>query len=249
MPISCGNSLVGTSGINGDMFYISPDNTTLVLSDGASGAGSEGKVVMSGCCVGKIKENPYTSSKLSPKEYLDQMIWKINNELIEISQRSRSMTFGTLVVCVIDNDVATIAAIGDSPAFIIHNRTVKRVAKPIKSYKNIVDFGLLTEEQIEEHIVKLPGCMWSLFDVFIPMIVPTYAMEEIEMKDGDIIVLCSDGVSDYVKPEELMEIINPDNLEESTEYIVNLAKSRAISERNMVQYDDITIVIYKHMKG
>lgn len=99
MSISCGNSLVGTSGINGDMFYISPDNTTLVLSDGASGAGGEGKVVMSGCCVGNIKENPYTSSKLSPKEYLDQMIWKINNELIEISKKQEHDLWYSCCMC------------------------------------------------------------------------------------------------------------------------------------------------------
>jgi len=246
MPICYGESLVGTSGINGDMFYISPDKTTLVLSDGASGAGKMGKVVMSECCVRNIKESPFCLSNLSAKEYIENMVWRINNELIYISQKSKTLTFGTLDICVIDNNVATIATIGDSPAYIIHDNTVKRVAKPVKRYKTIVDFGLLTEEQIEEYIGRLPDCMWSLFDIFIPMVVPAYAVEEIEMKDGDIVVMCSDGVSDYVKPEELMEIVNSDNLEESVKYIVNLAKDRSISERNKVQYDDITIVIYKH---
>ena len=61
-----------------------------------------------------------------------------------------------------------------------------------------------------------------------------------------MLLLCSDGVSDYVKPEELMEIVNPDNLEESVKYIVNLAKTGRSVKETRSQYDDITIMIYKH---
>ena len=37
-----GKSIVGTSGVNGDAFYISSDKSTIVLADGASGAGADG---------------------------------------------------------------------------------------------------------------------------------------------------------------------------------------------------------------
>ena len=43
---SYGATLVGSSGINGDSFYISPDEKVFILSDGASGAGKNGKVLI-----------------------------------------------------------------------------------------------------------------------------------------------------------------------------------------------------------
>lgn len=241
-----GSSLVGTSGINGDMFYISPDYTTLLLADGASGAGSEGKVVMSKCCVRNIEENPFCSSGLSPKSYMEQMIWKINNDLIEISQKSKAYTFGTLVICVIHNNIATFASVGDSPAYIIHDITIERVAKTKRTYQNLIDMGLFTEEQAEEYIHQLPEHMWSMFDRFIPMVVPVYSIEEIEIESGDIIAICCDGVSDYLKPEEIKQLIRPDRLMESVNAIISVAKYNSIKERNKNQYDDITIILYRH---
>jgi Serine/threonine protein phosphatase len=244
MSICFGDSIIGTSGINGDMFYISPDNTTLLLSDGASGAGSEGKVVMSKCCARNIEENPFCSSGLSPKAYLEKMIWKINNDLIGISQKSKTYTFGTLVICVIHNNKATFMSVGDSPAYFIHNNIIKRVARTKKTYQNLIEMGLFTEEQAEEYIHQLPEHMWSMFDRFIPMVVPVYSIEEIEIESGDIVVICCDGVSDYLKPEEINQLIRPDKLVDSVNAIINIAKSNSITEQN--KYDDITIVLYCH---
>lgn len=81
--------MTGTSGVNGDAYYISPDKATFLLADGASGAGSKGKVLMSNLCVEVMKNNPFSSSEFSPKDYLDQLIWKINNKLIAISQEEK----------------------------------------------------------------------------------------------------------------------------------------------------------------
>lgn len=246
MSICLGGSIVGTSGINGDRFYISPDHTTLLLSDGATGAGSEGKVAMSNCCVKNIEDSPFSVSGLSPKAYIEKMIWKINNDLIDLSQKSKTYTFGTLVICVINNNTATVASIGDSPAFFVHDNAIRRVAKTKKTYQNLVEMGLFSEEQAEDYIHQLPEHMWSMFDRFIPMVVPVYEAEEIKIEIGDIIALCCDGVSDYLKPEEIKELIRPESLTESINLIIDTAKSNAIRERNKNQYDDITLVLYCH---
>lgn len=239
-----GHSQVGTSGINGDMFFISPDNTTLLLSDGASGAGKSGKVVMSNHCAQTIQAHPFSTSGLTPREYLDKMIWKINNDLIDISQKSKVYTFGTLVICVVHQHRATIASVGDSPAYLISQQGIQRVAQTHKTYQNLVDFGLLTAAQAEENVQKLHPYMHSMFDVFLPMVVPVYAVEAVDIAAGDMIVLCCDGVSDHVKPKEIMEMLNRDNLHSGMETIFSTAKARAIADKNAHQYDDITMVVY-----
>lgn len=239
-----GNSLVGTSGVNGDSYFISPDNTTLLLADGASGAGKEGKVIMSGLCAETVKTYPFSLSGLSAEEYLDKTVWDINNKLISVSQKNGRYIFGTLVICVIKNDIATVVSVGDSPAFYIHGNFITRVAKTKKTYHNLVDLGFYSEEQLEEAVHKLPEHMWSMFDRFIPSVVPEYSIEEIALHSGDMIVLCCDGVSDYVEPPQIKDMLNADSLSESVDAIINSAKEHALNERNY--FDDLTMAVYCH---
>lgn len=244
MSLCYGNSLVGTSGINGDSFYISPDNTVFMLSDGASGSGSEGKVIMSGTCAETVKNNPFSSSGLSAKDYFDKMIWQINNKLIEVSQNRKSLVFGTLVICVVCGSTAYVAAAGDSPAYFLHNNSAVRVAKPKKTYQNLIDLGFFSAEQLEEAVHKLPEHMWSMFDTFIPTVVPTYSYEEIQLENGGIIALCCDGVSDCLSPEFIRENIAADNLSQSVDMLINTAKERSLGEKGYC--DDLTMVAYCH---
>ncbi len=244
MSISHGNSLVGTSGVNGDSFYISPDNTVFMLSDGASGAGKEGKVIMSQLCTETVKNNPFSSSGLSAMDYLDKMIWQINNKLIEVSQSRKSLVFGTLVICVVCGDTAFIAAAGDSPAYFIRNNNAVRIAKSKKTYQNLIDLGFFSEEQLEEAVHRLPEHMWSMFDTFIPSVVPAYSYEEIKLEKGDIIVLCCDGISDNISPEFIVENIYTDNLSESVDTLINSAKEKSLKAKGYS--DDLTMVVYCH---
>lgn len=246
MALCEGYSVTGTSGINGDAYYISPDKTTFLLADGASGAGSKGKVLMSELCVKAARDNPFSSSGLQPKDYLDQLIWKINNQLIAISQEEKRYIFGTLIICAVKDGMGTIAAIGDSPAFFIRHDSIVRVAKPKKAYANLVEMGLYSERQIEQAVHGLPEHMWSMFDRYIPMVVPTYATEEIRLEEKDMIVFCSDGVSDYVGPDEMIGAVREGNLLESVKTVINAAKENAIRERGCLRYDDLTMIAYRH---
>lgn len=237
-----GNSLTGTSGVNGDTYFISSD--TIMLSDGASGAGKDGKVIMSELCAETVRNAPFSLSGLSVREYLDKTIRDINNKLIAISQENKRYIFGTLVICVVKNDVATVAAVGDSPAFYIHENSVTRVAKTKKTYHNLVELGLFIEEQLEEYVHKLPEHMWSMFDRFIPSVVPEYSIEEIALHKGDMIVLCCDGVSDNVDPSLIGELLKADDPAESVDNIIKIAMERSEKERNY--HDDLTVVTYCH---
>lgn len=245
MALCVGYSMVGTSGINGDAYYISPDKTTFLLADGASGAGSEGKVLMSKLCVEVVKNNPFFLSELSPKEYLVKLIWEINNRLIAVSQEQKHYIFGTIIIGVVKEHVGTIIAIGDSPAFWIHDNTITRVAKTKKTYYNLVEMGLYSEQQLEQAVHGLPEHMWSMFDRFIPMVVPTYTVEEIGLEKNDMIIFCSDGVSDYVQLEEIKDVVSGEDVSESIQTVINTARENSIRERNCVRYDDLTMVVYR----
>ena len=104
--------------------------------------------------------------------------------------------------------------------------------------------GLYTEQELEQAVHKLPEHMWSMFDRFIPMVVPTYVIEEIKLEKKDIIVFCSDGVSDYVQLDYIKDIVREENLLESINTVINTAKENSIRERNCIKYDDLTMIAY-----
>jgi len=239
-----GESCVGTSGVNGDTFFVSFDKTTILLADGASGAGKEGKVLMSRHCAKVVEENPFVQSGLSARKYLDKIIRQINNDLIEISQQRDTYIFGTLVICIIHDDKATIAAVGDSPVYYMNDSETLHVAKSQKTYQNLIDMGIFTAEQADEHVRKLPNYFWSMFDIFMPMVVPKYSTIEIELASKDRIVLCSDGVSDHVTPIEIKEMTDATDMMGRITEVIELAKERSLTEKQY--YDDLTLVVYAH---
>ena len=99
---------------------------------------------------------------------------------------------------------------------------------------------------MEQAVHGLPEHMWSMFDRYIPMVVPAYATEEVRLEENDMIVFCSDGVSDYVGAEEMIGALREGGLGESIRTVVNAAKENAIRERGCLRYDDLTMLVYRH---
>lgn len=234
-----GYSITGTSGINGDAFYISPDQTLFLLADGASGAGSEGKVLMARLCVEAARNHPFPLSELSPKEYLSALIWEVNNKLIALSQERRQYVFGTLIIGVVKDGLVTVAAVGDSPGFYIHHNVVKQVAKTKKAYYNLVEMGIYSEQELDRAVHQLPEHMWSMFDRFLPMVVPKFELEEIRLHPGDSLIFCSDGVGDYVEADDLKGAVSRDDLLGGIQDLITTAKEHSIRERGCLCYDDL----------
>jgi|GEM_PF-6369558 len=104
--------------------------------------------------------------------------------------------------------------------------------------------GIFTAVQVDEHVKSLPEYMWSMFDIFIPMVVPTYTLVEVDIMSNDMIVLCTDGISDYIKPEEIKELLRLNNLAESITKIIGVAKEKSLKASQ--RYDDLTVVVYSH---
>jgi PPM family protein phosphatase len=58
-----------------------------------------------------------------------------------------------------------------------------------------------------------------------------------EMESGDALILCSDGLSNYIPPEEILQILcGTKNLKAATTYMITLANARGGD-------DNITVVL------
>lgn len=239
--LSHGATLTGTSGVNGDSFYISSDNRVFVLSDGASGAGKNGKVLMSNTCVEVAKQFDYSTANLEPKEYVDSLFWKMNNKLIEISQQNRKLSYGTVIITVIDKDTLTVTTFGDSPAFLfIDGETIKRVARNEKRYEDMIRQGDITREEYENYPRQMHANMGCVFDYFLPEVVPNNVIEQYAIKQGDMFLMCCDGLSDWIDSETIFKTLKNSGIKNGINELIPRAKELSLADHN--SYDDITAI-------
>ena len=98
----------------------------------------------------------------------------------------------------------------------------------------------MSNEEINKAISSIPNEMISLFDVYLPMIVPEVTIEEYKVNKGDILFICSDGISDWVRLEEFILILDSNiSLNECLKIIMDLVEKRC--DTNSL---DIKVVVY-----
>lgn len=229
---------VGASGINADSYYISQDRKILSIADGASGAFD--KVGAGVICMDVIKEFDFYSSGLKPQEYILQCINDANNRLIRKSQQDGYLSFGTMTMVVIDEGRLSIGAVGDTPAFLIQGNKIRKIIKPKKRYAKLIELGILTEQEIDKAISSIPSEMWSMFDNFLPMVIPQIAVEEYLISKNDILIICTDGVSDWLYEEEFVSVLrSTSSIEQSCRKLFSIVNERCPANK----LDDKTIII------
>jgi len=235
-----GSSLTGSTGINGDAFYISFDKRVFLLADGASGAGKEGKVLMSATCVDTAKGFEYATSGLNSKAYIDTLFHKINQRLINLSHQNKTVVSGTIIIAVINNNTVTVTTYGDSPAYLYKDNTIIRVAKNKKRYENLIGQGFITKEQYDGYTKQMHERMQSCFDLFLPAIAPNNEIAEYTVSAGDMFFICSDGLSNWVPAGEVFENVSKIGVQQAVDK--SILKARDLSLKSINKFDDITAV-------
>ena len=125
---------------------------------------------------------------------------------------------------------------GDSRVYHFHgNKLIKRTMD--HSYvQTLVDKGEITEEEANVHPQSniLMGCLGTEDDPpidvhFIP-----------QLRPGDVLMACSDGVWHYFSPNELGSVLSSLSPREATEFLIDKARSRGRGGG-----DNLSLVIVK----
>lgn len=239
--------IYGTSNIgmvrqeNQDSYMFDSFSNTVgyaVVCDGMGGA-SGGKMASS------IAVNAFASNILrigdncdedKLKSTLDLAIESANGDIYFKGLQDENLKgMGTtLVSVVVINDVAYFANVGDSRAYIIRDDVIHRISHDHSAVQELIDQGMLTESQARTHpnkniITRAIGVNEKIeYDFYKENLLP-----------DDIIVLCTDGMTNYVDDLEIpFEIVKQTNLENVPQRLIELANSRGGS-------DNSTVVIIK----
>ena len=136
----------------------------------------------------------------------------------------------TLDVCLIYNSRIYIGHVGDSRVYRIRKEFMRRLTKDHSYVQTLVDDGTITKEEAYRHpkknmLTKALGCMEKVEpDVYTKTFI----------KD-DIILMCSDGLTNMIREENIYEIIKQ-NKENAIENLVKQANDNG-------GLDNITVVI------
>ena len=117
---------------------------------------------------------------------------------------------------------AYFAQIGDSRAYVIRNGKVRQITKDQSLVGQLVAAGHITEEEAEQHTYKNVILQALGASPYINV-----AVDTMPLLDGDTLVLCSDGLSNKMKGEEIMEIVrHSESHKAGCEGLIRLANDR-----------------------
>src|SRR5260221_3180772 len=124
----------------------------------------------------------------------------------------------TCGAAVLRGNMAYIANVGDSRAYLLHGSQVKQISQDHSWVAEQVRAGLLTEDQARTHAQRnvITRCLGTQAEVDIDVF-------QEELNDGDSLVLCSDGLSGLISDEELRRIVDQYLPQESVYHLVERA--------------------------
>ena len=145
--------------------------------------------------------------------YIESSIKFANKVVYEMAlEYEQYHGMGTTVVILLASPSLIIAAnVGDSRLYLIRNGKIERLSKDHTIVSEQVEMGMMTEEEAETSPLKhvLTRNLGSVENV-VPDVF------EIEPSNNDRFVLCSDGLTDLVSDEEILQMAlnenDPENL-------------------------------------
>lgn len=147
---------------------------------------------------------------------LQSAILSANIEVYDMAQKNQELAgMGTTVVAAyVSEKFAVISHLGDSRAYLI-GENVTQLTRDHSVVQSLIESGKLTPEEARVHprrnvITRALG------------IEPEILVEsnEFNISEREFLLLCSDGLSNFVTEEDLKEIFNSDNFEDITEILV-----------------------------
>ena len=122
--------------------------------------------------------------------------------------------------------------VGDSRAYIIRQGQVQQITRDQSLVGQLVEAGHITEEEAEKHTYKnvILQALGASPNVNV-------VIDRVALRDLDIIILCSDGLSNKVRPDEIFRLIDKSHsLKEACDSLVDLANKRGGE-------DNITVLV------
>lgn len=226
---------------NEDVWAEVPEIGLYVLADGMGGhqAGEVAarETVTAICQVLKRKiarSRRYTLHEL--QALLKKAIMYVNAQVFKLGRSQEDLRgMGTTLCCLLfHSDGVAFGHVGDSRIYRLRKGKLDQLTRDHSLLRELVDQGQLNDRQVTDFLYK------NIITKAIgtePKVDPTVTAASVE--EGDLYLMCSDGLSDLLVTDEIADILeNSPTLEKAAESLVSTANE-------LGGRDNITVVVIK----
>ena len=172
-------------------------------------------------CVEEVVSQIEQSTKVTPIGTFEQAVAAANEKVFQASLSDKALNgMGTTIVAtVVFGDTAYIVNVGDSRLY-VYKDTFRQVTIDHSLVEEMVQSGKLHKEDMRTHPNKniITRALGTNSDVKADCF-------EIEVDEGDVLLLCSDGLSNMLEDEKIERIIksNREDMSEAGRQLVQEA--------------------------
>lgn len=218
----------------------------LIVCDGMGG--HRGGETASRLAVDTIKNHfENLSADCDIKHELLNALSAANNKIVETAKQDCSLEGmgSTAVIALFKDDLAYFANLGDSRIYLVRDEEIKQLTTDHSLVQQMIDSDVLTPEEAESHpkknvITKSLGREGAI-EPDIP--------EPIELLKNDKFILCTDGLTNYVKDEKILNVAANNPVQQAAGKLVDLANENGGSDNITVQIAEVKAYIDSPVKS
>jgi PPM family protein phosphatase len=222
-------------------FNVGDAGLVLVVSDGMGGALAGD--IASRMAVESVRELLLgRDTDNQPSTSNDDLLDNLHNATIEANKRiyERSLTDpqcngmgATFTGAAIKDNRLDMVQVGDSRAYLIQGDEIRLITKDQSLVQQLVDVGQITEAEAETHMFRnvILQALGAQSDI-IPV------TGQLDLKNGDILLLCSDGLSGKLRAADMWNIVS-----EAGGDLVKACNELIAEANNRGGEDNITVVL------
>ena len=171
--------------------------------------------------VDKMVEVISQNRQQEPVAAMKEALTEANSQLLEEAgaDPSKSGMGTTVVAATVIGDLLHVANIGDSRLYVIDHEAIRQITRDHSLVEEMVRLGEMDKAAAKVHPDK--NIITRAIGVTRELAVDFF---EVELRPGDMILLCSDGLTNMVEDEEIKEIVlEQKNIVEKAEKLINTA--------------------------
>jgi PPM family protein phosphatase len=253
----------GMSGKNNeDSFAVSAcakkdsSNTPVVLAVLCDGIGGHrAGEVASEMAVNRISQRVLESDGRKILDTISLAIQEAGQEIYDHAQADdarQGMGATCATACIVGNRLYT-ATVGDSRIYLMRGQNILQLSIDHTWIQEALEAGIMTPDQVEghpnSHVIRRYLGSPNVPDVDLRLTLregeskeAAIANQGLPLLNEDMVLLCSDGLSDLVKSEEILNVCHSYPLDQVPQALIDLANARG-------GHDNITVVITRMVEA
>jgi protein phosphatase len=220
---------------NEDHLVVRPEFGLWAVADGMGG--HENGALASATVAAALEGVGAASSAPDLLARLEEGVLKANAELRQIISRKGGAPMGsTLAVLLVHERHFACVWSGDSRIYLVRGGRILQVSHDHTEVQDLVDKGMLTPDEARHsprrHIITHAIGVQD---------VPELDLNNGELESGDVFVLCSDGLTEHVADDEILQAVSETGAQAACDALLALTLDRGAR-------DNVTVIVVRYQR-